>query len=243
MERSAIKTPIAAADLESALTSAWFGKFGSEPPTNAIAVLMSQSALETGSWNSCVCFNLGNVKSKVDADGDWTFFTTWEQLPASEVAALVAASTPAAPVRELSPTKAVFEPKHPMCCFRAFGSLVEAATWYLNFLFTHFAPAWAAVLDGDPFEFVHQLKLHGYFTADESAYLSGVVRFFDTFGTPPLSDNQAICEALRTLGYDVSDYAAAVGAFQQATGLVVDKAVGPLTRAKLRVALSRADQQ
>jgi len=233
-ELAARKTPIEPDDIRSALTEAWCVKFGSEPPTNAIELLMSQSALETGAWKSCVAYNLGNAKFS-GTDGDWCYFTTWENVTPEQCAALVAASTAAAPVREISPTKVVLEPRHPDCRFRAFPSLAQGAAWYLNFLATHYAAAWDAVLDGDPFAFVHLLKAHGYFTADEGQYLQGVARFFDEYGTPKLADMSAITDALGSLGYD------STSAFQQAMGLTVDNTPGPLTRAKLRWALAHQD--
>ena len=236
-ELAAKKTPIAPTDLEAALTSAWLAKFGSDPPTNAIAVLMSQSALETGSWQSCVCYNLGNVKASTNAN-DHCFFTTWENMSASQIAAYVAASTPDAPVREVSPTKAVFGPRHPVACFRAFGSLTEGAAFYLNFLATHYSAAWAFVLTGDIFGFNHALKAHGFYSADESAYLSGLCRMFDSYGTPALKDMSEISNALASLGYDTTVIGKAVGCFQAASGLVVDNTAGPMVRAKIRVALA-----
>lgn len=230
-ELAATKTPIQAHQLDAALTHAWLDKLGSIPPTNAIELLMSQSALETGAWASCVAFNLGNAKSN-GTSGDWCFFTTWEIVTPAQANAIEAASTAAAPAHKVSDTKVVLQPRHPGCRFRAFTDLATAARWYLDFLASHYAAAWPAVLAGDPFAFVHALKAHGYFTADEKAYISGVCRFFDEYGTPRLGDMTAINAALATLDF------ASTSDFQSANGLVVDNTPGPITRAKLRVALA-----
>ena len=231
-ELAATKTPISVVDLESALHAAWADKFGTPPPTNAVEVLMSQSALETGAWAKCIAFNLGNIKSPHGADGDWCFFTTHETLSTEAAQRVAAASTPSAPAHLVSPTDVVLEPRHPGCRFRAFSTLAAGARWYLDFLAAHEATAWPAVLAGDPFAFSHALKLHGYYTADEATYTAGVVRFFDAYGLPGLKDMTALMAALQSLGYST------VWSFQQDVGLVDDNTPGPLTRAKLRVMLA-----
>lgn len=236
-ELAARKTPIAASDLKLALTQAWCTKFGSEPPTNAVELLMSQSALETGAWAKCIAFNIGNVKS-AGTSGDFCFFTTHEVVSPEQADRLVAASTPTAPAYKVSDTDVVLEPRHPGCRFRAFSTLDEGAAWYLDFLTTHYAAAWDAVVAGDPFAFVHSLKQHGYFTADEGQYLSGVCRFFDEYASPALADMTAIANALDELGYDATDVRLAVGQFQAAEGLTVDHTAGPMTRAKIRACLA-----
>jgi len=240
-ELAARKTPITPDDLKSALSMAWKLKFGECPPTNAIELLMSQSALETAAWVSCVAFNLSNVKSN-GTDGDWCFFTTTERLLEKDAHAAVAASTAAAPAHLITTEpdaegklKVLFEPRSPVCRFRAFSSLAQGAIWLLDFLEKHYAAAWSFVLDGDLFGFNHALKEHGFYTALESAYLSGLARFFDEYGTPKLDDMSAITDALASLGY------ASTSAFQQAMGLTVDNTPGPLTRAKLRWALAHQD--
>jgi len=198
---------------------------------------MSQSALETGEWAKCIAFNLAGIKS-AGKDGDWAFYTTREVASEAECDRLVAASTPAAPVRRFSKTEVFLDPPNPGCRFRAFSSLDDGVAFYLEFLFTRFSAAWPAVLTGDPFAFVHALKAHNYFTADEFEYLKGVVNRFDTYGTPKLPDMTAISDALASFGYDVSSIRDAVGAFQHDEGLNVDYTAGPMVRAKIRVRMA-----
>lgn len=257
-ELPATKTTISEPELRAALGAAWDAKFGTEPPTNAIEVLLSQSALETGAWSACRAFNLGNIKNPLRAD-DWCYFTTQERLPSATAHKMAAASTPSAACTIVPGSddgtwaRVVVEPRHIACCFRAFSSLEEGAAWYLDFLAAHETTAWPAVLAGDPIAFSHALKQHGYYTAAEHEYVSGVCRFFDMYGAPHFADMSAITAALAQLGFastcdfqrqviaDVvgSDMFASASDFETATGFADDNTPGPLTRAMLRVYLAK----
>src|SRR3974390_1386155 len=62
-------TPVAAVDLYVAMHSAWGQLMAGEPCTReSLLVMLAQSALETGFWHACWCWNLGNVKH-VPGDG------------------------------------------------------------------------------------------------------------------------------------------------------------------------------
>src|SRR4051812_22409528 len=60
------------------LTKAW-GELSDAPAKReSIAVLLAQSALETGHWKSCHAYNLGNAKATAKWDGDYCFYTADE---------------------------------------------------------------------------------------------------------------------------------------------------------------------
>lgn len=258
-ELPATKTTIALEDLRAALDDAWDAKFGAAaPPTNAIEVLMSQSALETGAWSACRAFNLGNIKNPLRAEG-YCYFTTRERLLSATAHKMAAQSTPAAPCTIVPGSDdgkhayVVVEPKHIACCFRAFSTLGEGAAWYLDFLAAHETTAWPAVMAGDVIAFAHALKQHGYYTAPENEYVSGCARFLDMYGVPQFADMSAITAALRELGYaTVSDFQcrvirdyidadmfASAADLEAATGFADDNTAGPLTRAALRCYLGK----
>ena len=187
------------------LYHAWVQLFGSEPKKESIYVLGAQGALEDGWWEKMHCYNFGNVKS-VDGDGhDYCFFGCGEELPLS-VAQHAVHDSPLVTVKRTygSGTQQMvsvwIEPKHPWCRFRAFSTALEGATDYISLLNKRFSKSWPAVLAGDPAQFVHLLKLQGYFTADESSYRNTLVSVFGTISRlnvdfttapqPDLTDDQ-----------------------------------------------------
>jgi flagellum-specific peptidoglycan hydrolase FlgJ len=127
---------------------------------------MAQSALETGRWKHCHCWNLGNVKSSFGDGRDFTFFRCNEVLSGKTV---------------------WFDPPHPYTRFRAFRTLAEGAVDHLAFLrgLTRYKIAWQWVMAGDPHAFVQALKAAGYFTADEAPYERSVASLFNEFSHLP----------------------------------------------------------
>jgi hypothetical protein len=60
---------------------------------------------------------------------------------------------------------------HPQCRFRAYANNVDGIYEYLDFIFRErYRDARDALLSGNPTAYVHELKLKGYFTADEATY-------------------------------------------------------------------------
>lgn len=141
------------------LTAAWRALRDETPQRGSILVLMAHSALETGRWKSCHCWNLGNVKSKLDDGRDFTFFRCNEVINGKVV---------------------WFDPPHPFTRFRAFRTLREGALDHLAFLMgmKRYAEAWPFVLNPDPDAFVHALKAGGYFTADPGPYAHAVASIY-----------------------------------------------------------------
>lgn len=164
-------TPISPGALYTALQDVWSAVVGGSPTRAALLVLLAQVAEETG-WRSCHAWNLGNVKH-VPGDGhDYVQFRCNEIINGKEV---------------------WFDPPHPATSFRWFATLEDGCVDYLGILHKHFAPAWPAVLAGDPTAFVHALKVAGYFTADEALYRASVVALDAQLAReipdePPLAD-------------------------------------------------------
>ncbi len=198
---AAIRTPLVPPQLRDAIGRAW-----PDAPTNAIAVLMAQIGLETG-WKSCVCWNLGNVKASPDASATWCTFSTWEMVGGKRVE---------------------FPAGSPGAAFRAFATLDEGVTFYLDILRHRFVHAWPAVLSGNPREFARLLREQGYYTAPFEDYATGLERIFEDWATPLLRTQWQIDEAVTALGF------ASVRAFQCAKGLVADGIAGPMTKRAIR---------
>ena len=161
-------TPVAPAELASALVAAWRDLFGVSPTRAAILVLMAQSAHETARWKAVHNFNIGNVKS-VQGDGfDYTHFRCRE--------------------RENGVDR-WYDPPHPATRFRAFRTLREGVVDHLAFLkrSKRYGKAWAALERGRPYEFATELKAVGYYTDPVEVYARALLRFFDEFDrTVPL---------------------------------------------------------
>lgn len=159
MELPNVRTLVEPALLAVELTAAWRALRDETPKRGSILVLMAHSALETGRWRSCRCWNLGNVKSKEGDGRDHTFFRCNEVINGKVV---------------------WFDPPHPETRFRAFRSLREGALDHLAFLMgmKRYAAAWAHVLEPDPVAFVHALKAGGYFTADPIPYARSVASIY-----------------------------------------------------------------
>lgn len=155
-------TPCTAADVVRVFRSAMETVTGVTPKPEHLAVLVAQSALETGRWKSLHCWNFGNVKAS--ASYEWLYC----QFRCNEV---------------INGKVVWFDPPHPQCNFRAFTSIDTGALDHIRFLSLskRYARAWAAAISGDPATFVHALKASGYFTADEKPYLKAVLSLFREF--------------------------------------------------------------
>lgn len=66
--------------------------------------------------------------------------------------------------------------------FPAFNNLLEGAAFYLQFLKnTKFVEVWKAIESGSPAEFVHLLKLIGYYKSSEEDYTKAELSYFNRF--------------------------------------------------------------
>lgn len=161
-----------------ALREAWKRIYGEYPSNESLALLWSQSALETGRWKVIRNNNFGNIKKKhykklswkeIPDDGhDWTMFATGENLWN----------------KELKKTEwHWFEPPHYQTHFRSYDTIVDGAEDYIKFISKRerYIAAWKEVLKGDPRAFSHELRKAGYYTASEEKYTAGIVRLFEEF--------------------------------------------------------------
>lgn len=180
-----VLTSINASDLSRALLTAWRDLWEETPKRETILVLLAHSALETGRWRACHCWNLGNIKSRVGDGRDWTFYRCNEVIGGKTV---------------------WFDPPDPTCRFRAFRTLTEGAVDHLAFLrgMKRYALAWPLAVAGDPYGFVRELRAGGYFTAPLDPYEHAVASIFrqyandlPAFDDEPPPDRTALDESER----------------------------------------------
>lgn len=155
-------TPMTAIDVAKAFKSAFATVCGTDPSRDCLALLVAQSALETGRWKSIHCWNFGNVKASPTYAGKYCQFRCNEVI-AGKVQ--------------------WFDPPHPQTNFRAFDSAESGAIDHLRFLASRsrYAKAWQAALAGQPLTFVEALKAAGYFTADAGPYARAVTSLWKEY--------------------------------------------------------------
>ncbi len=148
-------TPCSPAEVARAFREALEAVTGRTPSNAHLAVLVAQSALESGRWRSMHCWNFGNVKAS--STYEWLYC----QFRCNEV---------------IGGKVQWFDPPHPQCNFRAFTDIEAGALDHIRFLSQskRYAGAWEAAAKGDPAALVHALKAAGYFTADEAPYVKAV---------------------------------------------------------------------
>jgi hypothetical protein len=139
----------------------------------AIALLVAQSALETGRWRSIHWYNFGNIKPGAGWLGDYCQFRCNEVI-AGKVQ--------------------WFDPPHPQTSFRAYASPLAGAQDYLDFLSkkSRYRGAWVRALAGDPVGFSRELRRAGYYTASEAIYTKAIVSLYAEFlplvPVPPVAE-------------------------------------------------------
>lgn len=155
-------TPLDAKNVARAFRSAYETVCGVSPTKECLALLVAQSALETGRWKSIHCFNFGNVKASPD------YYGFYCQFRCNEV---------------INGKVQWFDPPHPQCNFRAFQSAESGALDHIRFLATRkrYAYAWQVAQAGTPLAFVEALKAAGYFTADAGPYARAVVSLWKEY--------------------------------------------------------------
>lgn len=188
----------------------------SEDP-RLVAVLVGQSALETGNWTMVRHFNLGNTKASddwIESGGDFTYYTevpphanapVTETLTEAQVRANLALARPRPDgdgldmfvAREQPGHRFVCEfwPRHVQARFRAYRSLYDGAESWVAMLRRKYGPALDRAAQGDVVGYCRELRRLGpYFTADINAYTKLVANRYRKF----LPVAQAVAEkALR----------------------------------------------
>jgi hypothetical protein len=159
-----------------AMSGAMAATLGETPSTEALALALGKTALETGRWGASGGLwnhNWGNVKASAKYEGTYTCIVLNEVLPLGLVwfdprGQLTA--NPAKGGKLMGPPMPVPE-GHPQTRMRAFAAPDEGALSYVRFVAGgRYAKAWELLLAGDAVAYVHALKVAGYFTADEATY-------------------------------------------------------------------------
>ncbi len=155
-------TPMSAIEVAKAFKSAFATVCGADPSRDCLALLVAQSALETGRWKSIHRFNFGNVKASATYAGKYC------QFRCNEV---------------INGKVQWFDPPHAQTNFRAFDSAESGAIDHMRFLATRprYAHAWQVALSGMPLAFVDALKSAGYFTADAGPYARAVASLWKEY--------------------------------------------------------------
>lgn len=143
-----------------ALREGWKKLHGEYPSNDSLALLWAQWALETGRGKAIHCYNFGNIKRS--GDEDYCMYRCNEIINGKTL---------------------WFDPPHKQTWFRAYPSAVEGAYDYIRFLSqrSRYQKAWAAIQKGNPALFAHELKVAGYYTANEAQYTKGVMSLSNEF--------------------------------------------------------------
>ncbi len=172
--RPADKKTISESEAAVYLYNGWVKLFKYEPKPEQLAIIWSQTCLETGRFTiGFMNYNFGNIKMKYDVNAGkfkedhlFTMFATGENLTVN------------------GKNKYVwFEPPHYQCAFKAYETAEDGAVDYLLFLSTRdrYVDAWKQVILGNVTKYSHELKQHGYYTANEITYTAGLERLFKEF--------------------------------------------------------------
>jgi len=183
-----IKTPLTFEQAEHVMRwalSTHLGKSERDVPDEVVALALAKTALETGRWTAIWNDNWGNIKAGDRYEGMFTCIVLNEVLRRGGKDVVVWF----APEGELSaaPSKGgkLIAPPipvpagHPQTRMRAFANEFDGADSYVEFVANgRYKAAWTALLRGEPVQYVHELRLKGYFTADEATYAKGVEALF-----------------------------------------------------------------
>lgn len=148
---------------EQALASCWQAHqnvIGGPLEDSLLAILVAQSALETGRWKAMWNFNAGNIRG-FGPGGEWT--------------SIHGAS-------EIIDGKEVFPAFGPENRFASYPSAVSGFEGLVRFLGTsshppepnRYAVAWQCARVGNVVGYCAALQAHGYFTANLASYTEGV---------------------------------------------------------------------
>jgi hypothetical protein len=144
----------------SALSSAYARLTGRAPNEKVLALLLAQSALETGHWKKIHNYNFGNVKAG-------TGYPLIAQFRCSEV--------------DENGVEIFYDPPDPHCNFRAYESAADGAVDYLKVLQKR-PHWWRGLHTEDPGAFVDALATPPkYFTANPEKYKRTLVALYERF--------------------------------------------------------------
>lgn len=150
-----------------ALLDAFAKVTGEIPSPETLAILVAQTALETGQWRSIWNYNFGNIRGQAPPPGGWTSFRAGEIIDGKEV----------------------FLEPGPHNKFRAYATAEDGARGFVEFLgvdsngdgHNRYGKAWKAALEGDPEKFSLELANAGYYTANPTRYTKTLLALFRQF--------------------------------------------------------------
>ncbi len=178
------RTTVSPDDLRAALRNSLVAR-GISASEHALTALVAMSAHETAEWAACWNFNLGNVKAAPSWAGQYTCLTNvWEVLnnvtrwfsPRGETDGK---SGP------LKGEEWAVPPGHPQTRFRAFATLEEGLSGFVDKMTGRYRPSLNVLLGGGSTDaFIEQLKRQSYFTGDLVKYQASVRKFYAKFRQP-----------------------------------------------------------
>lgn len=150
-----VLTPLSEAEATFYLKEAFKIVVGHYPTIDVLALVWAHSALEVGRWRYIHNNNWGNIK-KIKGQ-KYTSYRCSEILNGKEI---------------------WFDPPHVQTLFAAWDTPLEGAIAYLTFLKNRkrYQKAWAQLIIGNAAEYSHELKVAGYYTANEARYTAIVVK-------------------------------------------------------------------
>ncbi len=182
------KTILSEAEGTYALKEAWKNIYGKYPSKKALAVLWAKVCLETGRFKSMHCFNFGNIK--VRSNMTFTMYECGEEISLKQAQQLVKESPELVTIiRTYSwpngskRASVKIKAGHKWSQFVAHKTATEGAEYYIRFVSKNkrYFKAWQKLMAGDPVGYSHELKVAGYYTANEDLYTKGVVRLTNEF--------------------------------------------------------------
>ncbi len=173
-----VRTPISFERAAAALRWALKCQTGATTSEPVLALALAKTALETGRWTQIWGSNFGNVKAGESYSGMFTCITLNEVIGGRIVWFAPEGELTAAPSRGGRITGETWPVPdgHPQTRLRVHANEFDGADNYVQFVAGgRYASAWQRLLVGDAAGYVHELKAHGYFTADEAVYAKGVI--------------------------------------------------------------------
>jgi hypothetical protein len=177
-------TPLAPDDAIEGMRGAILKLKGREGTPEQNAVLISQSALETGHWKSIHCFNVGNAKAGPTYEGFYC------QFRCNEI---------------INGKTEWFDPPHPQTNFRAFFTAADGFADHIKLLATvsRYSTAWLCAERGEAEAYSRACHAAGYYTANVESYTRGVVQLFAKY-LPMVREHFAAFPTLRIPGLPVA---------------------------------------
>ncbi len=183
-------TPILPQDMLYILSFAWLNLFNEQPKKESLILLIAHTVLETGTYKFTHNHNYGNIKYSEKFPSNFVYYKCNELVSLDYARKLVNSCAKDGGLAEITGVRndnmawIWFYPRNKYCKFMAAETKEEGAVFYLNFLkqrYNKFPAVWQSILDANPGAYVHNLKLNGYFTADENIYKASVTRLYNQF--------------------------------------------------------------